>query len=192
MQFPDPPTFFKKVAIDKYDTYLIISATRFLESDRILAEKVRSMGKSFFFVRTKIDIDKKNERRSNKKTFNEQEMLNVLRRDCNENLEKIGFKDQKVFLVSSVKQDRWDFDLLKKAILLQLPSKQKEALTFSLHSHSKDMVSEKIKVLRGTCSYCIGAISSKTRIAECKIRFQLAIFVNVAVSDPVRCYKNSC
>ena len=55
--YPNLPKFSEKVGIEKYDTFLIISSGRFTENDLLLAKKVESMGKSFFFVRTKIDND---------------------------------------------------------------------------------------------------------------------------------------
>ncbi|CAB3991261.1 interferon-inducible GTPase 5-like [Paramuricea clavata] len=146
---PDIETFCKKFAIEKYDTFLIMSATRFTEYDLQLAMKIQSMEKSFFFIRTKIDNDKKAEKRKLKKEFNEEEMLKTLRNGCVENLQNFNFGEDKIFLISNWAPTKWDFDRLKLAILDQLPSKQKELLTFSLCTCSKTLLKEKIQLLRG-------------------------------------------
>jgi GTPase Era involved in 16S rRNA processing len=149
--YPNLPVFCEKVAIQKYDTFLIICSKRFTQYDIELAEKVKSMGKSFFFVRTKIDNDKRSEKRKLKNGFDEEKMLKALRDDCVENLQNFNFGEEKIFLVSNHKPTKWDFDRLKKEILDQLPSMQKESLTFSMRTHSKDMVNEKIQMLKSMC-----------------------------------------
>ena len=146
--YPDLQTFCEKVGIEKYDTFLIISSERFKENDLQLAKKVKSMGKSFFFVRTKIDNDIRSEKRKNKQ-YDEKETLKALKKDCAKNLESFSFSEEKIFLVSSHCPARWEFERLKQAILDQLPAKQKEALMLSLHTVSKDILKEKITLLKG-------------------------------------------
>ena len=46
--------------LDKCDAYLIFANGRFTENDGALADKVHSVGKTFFFIRTKIDLDLRN------------------------------------------------------------------------------------------------------------------------------------
>ena len=148
--YPDLETFCREVAIETYDTFIIICSKRFTNYDLLLAEKVQSMGKSFFFVRTKIDEDMRSERRKNSKDFNEENTLKMVRKDCIENLQGSNFDAEKIFLISSYETERWDFDRLQKAIIDHLPSKQKESLILSMRSRSRNMVSEKIETLRST------------------------------------------
>ena len=148
-KFCDIAVFCEKVAIEKYDTFLIICAKRFTENDLKLAKKIESMKKSFFFVRTKIDSDKKAEMKRLKEKFDEEKMLKKIRDDCAKNLKDFDFSEEKIFLISSWKQHKWDFERLKKAVLDQLPSKQKESLAFSMRTHSEDILSEKIEILKG-------------------------------------------
>ena len=147
--YPDLPTFCKKVSIEVYDTFLIISATRFTQNDLELAKKVEEMQKSFFFVRTKIDNDRRSEEHKN--GFDEEEMLEKMKNDCFKNLQSFAFSGEKIFLVSNHHPAKWDFDRLKKAILDQLPLKQKESLTLSLRACSGIIIAEKIKTLKGMC-----------------------------------------
>ena len=50
--FPDLPTYCEKVAFEDYDTFLIFTASRFMQNDLDLAKKVNSIGKSFFLKST--------------------------------------------------------------------------------------------------------------------------------------------
>jgi hypothetical protein len=139
-----------KVGLAKFDTFLILTAGRFTENDLKLARMIKSMKKSFFFVRTKIDIDVWNE--SEKKAFNEEALLMKIKENCLENLHGLGSRDEDVFLISNRKTAKWEFARLTKAILDVLPLRQKECFTLSLNlltTRSKDILKRKLKVLRG-------------------------------------------
>ena len=138
--YPDLETFCKKVDIEKLDSYLIFCAGRFTLYDLYFAEKVEMMKKSFFFVRTKIDVDVQSERR--KKGFDEAKILAVIKQDCARNLNDFNFSAEKIFLISNHYPDKWDFNRLRKAILDELSSRQRE-------SFSKSIMAEKVKILKG-------------------------------------------
>ena len=143
-------TYSEKVGLEKYDTFLILTAQRFTENDLELAKMVQSMKKSFFFVRTKIDIDVWNE--SDNRGFNEEALLKKIKQDCLKNLEGLVSRNDDVFLISSRKTVKWDFARLTQAILDVLPHRQKECLTLSLDvltTCSIEIVKRKVAVLRG-------------------------------------------
>ena len=69
-KYPDLETYLKNVPLVNYDTFLIFTASRFTVNDLKFAEKVKSLRKSFFLIRTKIDFDlclREGERLSTKK-----------------------------------------------------------------------------------------------------------------------------
>ena len=143
-------TYCETVGLEKYDNFLILNADRFFAYDLMLAKTVKSMKKSFFFVRTKIDVNIKSE--SRKKSFNEESTLNEIRKDCCDNLKDLVVRNEDVFLISNHEKDKWDFDRLTQAILDVLPLRQKETLTLSLDlltSRSKNLLKRKVEVLRG-------------------------------------------
>ena len=70
--------------LDKYHTFLILASHRFTEKHIILAREIKKQGKSFFFIRTKIDENVRAEIR--KKSFSEAAVLQKIRRNCKENL----------------------------------------------------------------------------------------------------------
>ena len=130
--YPDLQSFCQKVPIEMYDTFVIISSTRFAQNDLYLAKKAEDMRKSFFFVRSKIDNDIRYEKR--KKGFDEAKVLENVKNYCTKYLQSFNFSTEKIFLISNYDPGEWDFDRLKKAILDGLPSRQRESLTFAFRS----------------------------------------------------------
>ena len=169
----------------------MFSSTRFTMSDIILAKEIRKQGKSFFFIRTKIDENVRAEKR--KKSFNEATMLQKIRRNCIENLvdeagKPIGSEDD-IYLISNHHPDKWDFSRLTKAILDALPRFQREALTMSLSnltSLSKDVLKRKVDVLKGRIILVAGlsAVAEMALVPGPSIAFDAT-----HVSDEVGEYK---
>ena len=152
--YPDLENYCEKVNLKRYDTFLILTASRFTHNDLLLAKRVREMKKSFFFVRTKIDVDIQSEKR--KRAFKEDVTLSEIRRKSLENLKDLAVNDEEVFLISNHKPKKWDFARLTEAILDSLPLHQKETLTLSLDlvtTQSKDILKRKADVLRGSTQY---------------------------------------
>ena len=160
--FPDMETYRKKTQFDKYHTFLIFSCTRFTKNDAMLAQEIRKQGKSFFFIRTKIDVDYLAEKR--KKSFNEADMLREIRINCFENLAEEGYNpisgEDNIFLISNHYPRKWDFDRLTRAILDALPRYQRESLTLSLNaltSLSREILKRKVEIFRGRMWLVAGA-----------------------------------
>ena len=142
--FPDLDIYCEKVELETYDTFLILTATRFTQHDLELASKIKTMEKSFFLIRTKIDSDENNKRKSKRRPDIEA-MIKRIRANCYENLEAFGIDKDKIFLIDNYQTDKWDFSRLVQAILKQLPDKQKEALTLSLKILSEDILEKELK-----------------------------------------------
>jgi len=149
-KYPDLETYCKKVKLEKFHAFLLFTANRFTENDLKLAQKVRSIGKKFFFVRTKTDENVQAELR--KKSFNENAMLKKIRRNCLQNLGDLLRNEQDIFLISNHYSAKWDFARLTAAILDVLPTHQRESLTLSLGiltSLSTIILKRKVEVLKG-------------------------------------------
>ena len=148
--YPDLETYWKKVLLANYPTFLIFTRNRFSDCDKQLAQKIRLTNKSFFFIRSKIDADVAAEKKS-KRSFNEAAMLKEIHSYCLENLHGLLEKEEDVFLISSHYPANWDFARLTKAILHALPKHQRESLTLSLSiltSLSTDFLKEKVEILK--------------------------------------------
>ena len=137
--------------LDKYHTFLILASHRFTEKHIILAREIKKQGKSFFFIRTKIDENVRAEIR--KKSFSEAAVLQKIRRNCKENLvdeagDPISSEDD-IFLISNHDPDKWDFSRLTEAIhILSLNA---------LISLSKGILKRKVEVLKRRMIHVVGA-----------------------------------
>lgn len=80
------------------------------------------MKKKFYFVRTKVDSDVYNLKVSKPSTFNKDELLQNLRKDCVTNLQKANIRDAPIFLVSSFELSSYDFQSLETTLLKELPA----------------------------------------------------------------------
>ena len=146
--YPDMATYCKKVELEKFHVFLILTAGRFTENDLNLAKKIRSSKKKFFLVRTKIDENVR--AGSRMRSFDEEVMLQKIRSNFSENLGNLLSDVRDIFLISNHHPDKWDFARLLQAILNALPTYQRETLVLSLgNAVTNDIFQKKVEVLRG-------------------------------------------
>ena len=126
---PNVDTYYSKAKLAEYDVFVIMCAARFTNGDKELAKKLKSMDKTFFFVRSKIDLDILNEK--TKLAFREKKLLEEMRQDCCMGVkevmkEMINKKD--IYLISNKHKNRWDFSQLQISIAHNLPLKKTRVL----------------------------------------------------------------
>ncbi len=73
--------YLQHVGFEKFDFFIIISDTRFRENDVKLAKEIQKMRKKFYFVRSKIDHNLRDEQRSQRE-FDEENTLKQIRENC--------------------------------------------------------------------------------------------------------------
>ncbi|XP_057300529.1 interferon-inducible GTPase 5-like [Hydractinia symbiolongicarpus] len=144
-RFPKDETYLRRINFERYDFFLIVTATRFSENDIWLASQIRRSGKSFFFVRSKIDQDLFNEKRC-RDNYSEAAVLKAIRKDCVDKLQP-EFTKPDVFLISNFDPQKFDFPSLCLNLIDALPQLKKEAMTLSLHAFSSRMVVAKRNAL---------------------------------------------
>ncbi len=143
--------YLKKVGFDQFDFFLIFGSNRFTKNDLWLAKEVKKQRKKFYFIRTKIDQDLKNDRDDHPADHNETALLGQMKDDCLKKLEHGGLgKGNPVFLISGklVNVTRWDFPPLQKMLIENIPALKREALTLSLQCTSIDMIEKKVEALK--------------------------------------------
>ena len=121
--YPDLRTYCEKVDLEKYDTFLIFTADRFTQNDLALAKKVKSLGKSFFLIHTKIDNVLRPWRP--RAPIDEEATLQKIRKYCMDNVKGLISSEKEIFLISNYDKEKWDFDRLVKA----LPGLEREVFT---------------------------------------------------------------
>uniref|UniRef100_A0A3Q4M4L3 IRG-type G domain-containing protein n=1 Tax=Neolamprologus brichardi TaxID=32507 RepID=A0A3Q4M4L3_NEOBR len=72
--------YLELVGFEKFDFFIVVSATRFTENDVKLAQEIQRMKKKFYFVRSKIDNNMRAEGR--KRDFSEEGTLTKIRDNC--------------------------------------------------------------------------------------------------------------
>ena len=150
-KFPDLQTYCEKVGLEKYDAFLIFTATRFTKFDLDLAKKVKSMEKSFFLIRTKIDVDLM--QKKGKASINEDAVFQKIRRDCMVNTKDLISSEEDIFLIGNYDKAKWDFDRLVEAIGKALPILQRETLVRSLSNVTRGCLRRKAMFLKGKDTY---------------------------------------
>uniref|UniRef100_A0A3Q3NCJ7 IRG-type G domain-containing protein n=1 Tax=Labrus bergylta TaxID=56723 RepID=A0A3Q3NCJ7_9LABR len=141
--------YLKKVGFEKFDFFFVISADCFRENDLKLAKKIQKMKKKFYFVRSKIDDNIRDEKRSQRE-FNEERTLTQIRNNC---LQDLGLRSPQVFLVSSFHLTLYDFPLLVETLKEDLPELHKEAFLLAMPNISLDMIKEKKKAFKSKVKY---------------------------------------
>ncbi|XP_028404390.1 interferon-inducible GTPase 5-like isoform X1 [Dendronephthya gigantea] len=155
-KYPDLATYCRKVGFADYDTFLIFTAFRFRNADLELAKKVKEMGKSFFLIRTKIDVDLTPKKGG--KPINEEETLEKIKKNCFENVTDLICSEKEVFLISNYDTNKWDFDRLILAISDALPILQRECLTISLTNITRECLKRKARFLKAK-AVAVAAVS---------------------------------
>ncbi|CAB4018639.1 interferon-inducible GTPase 5-like [Paramuricea clavata] len=157
--FPDLPTYCEKVGLETYDTFLIFTATRFTKNDLELAKKVKEIGKSFFLIRTKIDVDLAPKK--GKAPINEAAMLQKIRSNLMDNVRDLISSEKELFLISNYDKDKWDFNRLIAAIGVVLPVRQRESLILSLSSVTRECLKRKANILKAS-AFAVALVSAAT------------------------------
>ncbi|ERE68973.1 uncharacterized protein LOC100768826 [Cricetulus griseus] len=132
----------------EYDFFVIISATRFKDTDAHLAKAIAKMNTKFYFVRTKIDHDLDNERRSKSKTFNRHSVLKKIRDDYSKHLKEALSSEPRIFLVSNFDVSDFDFPELETTLLGELPAHKRHIFMLSLHSVTESAIDRKRDFLK--------------------------------------------
>lgn len=151
--------YLKKMQLNRYDFFIIVSSERFKENDIMLAKEIKKRKKLFYFVRSKIDNDIRAE--ETKKSFNMEETLSQIKRNCLENLKEI--ENPKVFLLSSEDIKAFDFEKLIETLMSDLPQHKQSALLQSVPVTSVAMLNKKVKMFEKAswaAALCSGVVAA--------------------------------
>ncbi|XP_026518452.1 interferon-inducible GTPase 5-like [Terrapene carolina triunguis] len=139
----EPNTYLEQVNFERYDFFVIIASERFKCNHTALAQEIERMGKRFYFVRSKVDEDLRNEERDHPRTFSQESVLQRLRMDCRKHLQKAGISNPKIFLLSSCEFTKYDAPGLVKTLQDDLQGLQRLAFLLSLPNLSAEIIEEK-------------------------------------------------
>ncbi|KAK3572772.1 hypothetical protein QTP86_007376 [Hemibagrus guttatus] len=110
-----PRTYLEDVGLLKYDFFIIVISDRFQEYHFALARCIMQAQKKFYFIRNKVDRDlEANARRRSQRGLSDDDVLNLLRADCEKNLRNGQVEQPRVFLLSCFHPRCYDFPALQK------------------------------------------------------------------------------
>lgn len=133
--------YLKKVQFERYDVFVLIVTDRFTENDAFLAKEIQRRRKKFYFVRSKIDISIEGEKR--KRNFNMEQTLETIRSYCEGTLKEAAGLSTRVFLVSNMHAQMYEFPLLRETMTTELPDYKKHLLTLAVHVFSENNLMQK-------------------------------------------------
>ncbi|XP_067649971.1 interferon-inducible GTPase 1-like [Haliotis asinina] len=100
--------YLKKIKFDSYDFYVHVSCTKVEDTELRIHSAIAEQGKCYFYVRTKLDRELKNQKKAHPRTFDADSEKEAI-------LKKIEgyFPDVPVFLVNCRDPESHDFPLLR-------------------------------------------------------------------------------
>lgn len=133
-----------KVKLHSYDVFIIVAAERFTDDELWLADLIRKkFFKKLMFVRTKVDQDIENNKKSYPTTHDPDKAIETIRKDYT----NMKFK-AKVYLVDSYSYTKFDFPCLVADIVSSPDKMLRETLALSMKVNMKVIVDIKKETLR--------------------------------------------
>nr|XP_024655588.1 interferon-inducible GTPase 5-like [Maylandia zebra]XP_024655589.1 interferon-inducible GTPase 5-like [Maylandia zebra] len=175
--------YLELVGFENFDVFIIVSADRFRENDVKLAKEIQKMKKKFYFVRSKIDNNIRDEER--KRDFSKEGTLRKIRDDSVQGLQKEGFESPQVFLVSSFEPHIYEFSELQQTLERELPAHQSDALLRAMSNINQE-ISNKKKDFQSTIKYysTLSAAGAAVPVPELSVNVDYSMMLSV-VTDYV-------
>ncbi|XP_050013985.1 interferon-inducible GTPase 1-like [Alexandromys fortis] len=147
MNFP-PRDYLEKVKFQEYDFFIIVSATRFTKLELDLAKAIIFMKKNYYFVRTKVDNDLQNEKKSKPRTFEREKTLKQIRSYCVNTFSQNNMDEPHIFLVSNRHLSDYDFPVLVDTLIKDLPNQKRHSFMLSLPNITEAAIDRKHKIMQ--------------------------------------------
>ncbi|KAM9299072.1 interferon-inducible GTPase 5-like [Gastrophryne carolinensis] len=122
--------YLELVSFSRFDVFFIVTAERIRDYHIQLSQAIQSMGKKFYFIRSKIDADLYACRKRG--TYDEEKILEGIKENCIKHLRDGGIERPQVFLISCLEPYKYDFCLLQKTLEYELPYLKRHAYLLSL------------------------------------------------------------
>uniref|UniRef100_A0A674I6L7 IRG-type G domain-containing protein n=1 Tax=Terrapene triunguis TaxID=2587831 RepID=A0A674I6L7_9SAUR len=141
-----PDSYLQQVSFARYDFFIIVTSKRFRSCNADLAQEIQKMGKKFYFVRSKVDEDLRNE--SRKRNYNQETTLQTIRDDCVEKLRREGVNSPQVFLISRWEFNQYDSPQLQETLASELDSHKRHIFLLALPNISRPILVMKKEALK--------------------------------------------
>ncbi|XP_021006746.1 interferon-inducible GTPase 1-like isoform X1 [Mus caroli] len=143
-KFP-PKTYLEEVNFKEYDFFIIVSATRFTKLEVDLAKAITIMKKNYYFVRTKVDIDVENERKTKPRTFEREKALKQIQSYSVKVFNDNNMAVPPIFLISNYDLSKYDFPVLMDTLIKELHVQKRHNFILSLPNFTDEAIDRKYK-----------------------------------------------
>ncbi|EGW06982.1 interferon-inducible GTPase 1 [Cricetulus griseus] len=145
-----PKDYLEKVEFQKYDFFIIVSATRFTNLELELAKAIRFMKKNYYMVRTKVDEDLKNEQKTKPRTFDREKILEKIRSYYVGSFRENNMNVPQIFLISNHYLSDYDFPVLMDTLTKDLPEQKRHNFTLSITNITEAAIDTKRESMQQT------------------------------------------
>ncbi|XP_048356161.1 interferon-inducible GTPase 5-like isoform X2 [Sphaerodactylus townsendi] len=173
--------------LSKYHCFVVVVTGSLADTHLEVLKTLKQKGKTFLLVRTKVDLDVHTAERRLRFKFNLAEQLRVIRKELTETLAKNGMDTTRVFLVSGLETEKYEFTRFEDSL-------EGEVLSLK-RSHDGDLedlkaVSQKkTEQLYNICQG--GSLAEVPGVIYSTLRESSQVRLDVAVIGEVGCGKSS-
>ncbi|KAL8219488.1 UNVERIFIED_CONTAM: hypothetical protein K2H54_025653 [Gekko kuhli] len=139
----------ERVDLNRFDFFIIVGYQQFQTVHADLVHEIQAMGKRFYFVRAKTDLDLEASRKQQPSGYDDKKFLQCIKEDYMMGLLKESVIDPQVFLVSNLAPRSLDFPLLSEKLQSDLLWLKRQAFIFSLPYFSAPVLEKKKALMEG-------------------------------------------
>lgn len=111
-----PAAYLKDINFQNYNILLLCVAGPVTENHLQLLKAIKQKGKSWYVVRSQVDLTLHTCKRRLRARYTLEDTLQELHKACTQALEKAGLGSDRVFLVSGLEHDKYEFAKLEDAL----------------------------------------------------------------------------
>jgi hypothetical protein len=164
--------YLKEIGVEKYDFFIIVSKSRFTETDLWLAHEIQNLNKSLLFVHSNIDKDIDDNREDDPENHMEEKVIQEIKTKIECDLKYNGVDNPKVFLINNRKTETFDFGLINNEMISSIDSLKKESLVLTLSAVTKEVIAEKKLYLQNRIDHVAHIIAMHEEMDDQKCIFQ--------------------
>lgn len=160
------------IGYQKYDFFIILSKSRFTDTDLWLAREIQKLNKTLLFVHSNIDKDIDDDMEDDPENHEAEKVIQEIKTTTECQLKNNGVGNPKVFLINNRRTDKFDFGKVNNEMLSSIDNLKKESLVLTLSAVTMDVITEKKKILQCRINDTALKIASSQEINEQKRLFQ--------------------
>ncbi|XP_052050299.1 uncharacterized protein LOC127693473 isoform X6 [Apodemus sylvaticus] len=144
--------YLKKIKFEEYDFLIFVSSLWLKRDDIQLIKAIVKMNRSFYFVRTHIDLDLRAIERTYPRRFKRENTLKQIRNAFSSILKEVTQQEPPVFLVSNFDVSDFDFPKLESTLLSELPAYNRHMFMLTLPIVTDSTIDRKRDMLKQAIS----------------------------------------